>query len=153
MSVYEWWIKVNKKNGFTLVEIMIVVAIIGVLVAVAVPALMRARLNANENVAKSNIRLLRDAIESYRMIRSPQTYPSLLNDLSNDQPPYVDSTLFTATAAPGRNGYHYEYTFVDDTQFTLYARPDSAGITGNAVYYVDEGSIIKANDASGPAIQ
>ena len=48
-------IKLNQK-GFTLVEIMIVVAIIGLLAAIAIPNLLRSRLSANEGAMKLDLR-------------------------------------------------------------------------------------------------
>ena len=66
--------RLNKK-GFTLVEIMIVVAIIVLLAAIAIPNLLRARLSANEATAIAAMRTLSTAMESYRAAQSPPAYP------------------------------------------------------------------------------
>ncbi|PIW73849.1 MAG: pili assembly chaperone, partial [bacterium (Candidatus Ratteibacteria) CG_4_8_14_3_um_filter_41_36] len=58
--------KILKKKGFTLVEIMIVVAIIALLAAIAIPNLLRARLNANEGAAIGNMHTLVTALGSYQ---------------------------------------------------------------------------------------
>ena len=63
------------RKGFTLVEIMIVVAIIALLAAIAVPNLLTARKTANEAAAKATVRSLSTAAEVYSTSHSG-TYPS-----------------------------------------------------------------------------
>ena len=64
-----------KKNtaGFTLVEIMIVVAIIGLLAAIAVPNFMQARTNARKNACINNLRLIDAAAEQWAMENNADT--------------------------------------------------------------------------------
>ncbi len=55
------------KKGFTLVEIMIVVAIIGLLAAIAIPSFMRARTRSQQNACINNLRQIDGAKEQYGM--------------------------------------------------------------------------------------
>lgn len=145
---------VRKNKGFTLVEIMIVITIIGILAAVSIPAILRSRMNANENVARSNLRVVRDAIESYRMTQMPGLdYPPDLPTLAAITPSLLDSNLANATAAPGKQGYFYTYTPVSRSQFTLTATPDEVNVTGANTYFVDETGIIRVDDANGDPIE
>ncbi|MFH1478874.1 MAG: type II secretion system protein, partial [Candidatus Omnitrophota bacterium] len=92
-------LKLRTKAGFTLVEIMIVVAIISLLAAIAIPNLLRARHNANETAAIGAIRTISTACESFRSAQTPTTYPATLGALSGALPPYIDAILAAATAA------------------------------------------------------
>ncbi len=60
----------RKKEAFTLVEIMIVVAIVGLLVAIAVPNFVRARRNARDRICQNNLRLVKHALEQYQIDES-----------------------------------------------------------------------------------
>src|SRR4030088_2754833 len=85
-------INTSNKSGFTLVEIMIVVAIIGLLAAIAIPNFVRARTQSQTNACINNLRQLDGAVQQYALeqkLQSSSTYTiSVLK-------PYIklDSTL------------------------------------------------------------
>lgn len=84
---------VRGSKGFTLVEIMIVVAIIGLLAAIAVPNFVQARTNARRNTCINNLRLIQGAKDQYALENNQSdTVTPGTADLS----PYFKSTQISA---------------------------------------------------------
>ena len=136
----------SKKKGFTLVEIMIVVAIIALLAAIAIPNLLRARHNANETAAIASLRTISTACESFRAAQTPTTYPANLAALSGAVPPYIDATL----GGGAKQGYNFAYALVGANQYDCGASPITAGVTGTRNFAVDEqGVVILDQNANG----
>jgi general secretion pathway protein G len=71
------------KKGFTLVEIIIVLTLIGILVAIIVPIYRNSIIRAREAVLKENLFHIRDAISKY--YHDKQKYPTALDDLVTDK--------------------------------------------------------------------
>ncbi|MGA8110447.1 MAG: type II secretion system protein [Acidobacteriaceae bacterium] len=69
----------NRESGFTLVELMVVMLIIGILAAVAIPSFVAAIRNAKEAALKEDLHVMRDAIDSYTMDKNKA--PQSLDDL------------------------------------------------------------------------
>jgi type IV pilus assembly protein PilA len=141
------------KKGFTLVEIMIVVAIIALLAALAVPNMLRTKLVANESSAITALKTLSAAAHTYRV--SNPGYPGDLNSLSaNITPPYIDSVL----AGGIKQGYIFTLngTYPDSNSnyqgFEALASPVSEGITGNRYFYLDTSGVIRYNSTAETAV-
>ena len=94
-------IRTSNKSGFTLVEIMIVVAIIGLLAAIAIPNFVRARTTSQQNACINNLRQLDGAAQQYALenkLSSASTYA--LADLNN----YIKLTSLCALPGCPANG-------------------------------------------------
>ena len=130
----------NTSGGFTLVEIMIVVAIIALLAAIAIPNLLRARHNANEAAAIGASRTISTAEESFRAAQTPPTYGTCAQ-LTGAAPPYLNMTC--AGAVITRQGYTLTFAGTDANTFCITAVPVTAGTTGTRRFAVDGAGVVR----------
>jgi prepilin-type N-terminal cleavage/methylation domain-containing protein len=126
------------KDGFTLVEIMIVVAVIIILAALAVPNLLRSRISAQEAAATAGLRAIIAAETQYRGSNPHYVNLGILDD---DIPPYIDSLL----AAGVSQGYSYNVV-VDTVNDNFYATAVPQTMTAAHTFYTTEGGVICRSD-------
>ena len=124
-------------RAFTLVEIMIVLLIIGILVLIALPGVLRSRMNANDAYAKQVLRSMSSACEWYLANSNSTGYPVSEIVLLAAAPPYLNSG-YCGTTVSG-----YAYTCVlDPNGYTVTATPTTVGSSGTTTYTVATGGVI-----------
>ena len=160
------------ERGFTLVEIMIVVAIIALLAAIAIPNVLRGRTSANEAAAIGNLRALVSSLEMERSVN--QSYPALEtwqatmygNDCATATAPTPDfgppsfctADLNGGAGAPPTGsqvqGYSYNYTgaAAPAQTYTVTADPVTVGSTGTRSFFVDESGVIRHCTGTGATV-
>lgn len=157
--------KQGARIGFSLIELLIVVAIILIIAGLALPNLMRSKITVNEASATSTLRTLYGAEQRYS-----GTYNSFSTDLDSMGPapsgaaPTQTSADMVDAVLAGRlggtstsfvkSGYRFTYTptgtFPAIERYRIGADPLTRGSTGQRSFFVDQSGTIRGN-SSAPA--
>lgn len=153
----------RRNEGFTLIELMIVIAIIAIIAAIAIPNLLRSRLQSNEAAAIGNLRTLVSAQTAFASAEGGYAgdYAELRdNPIALGNPAYIDVVL----PGVGGNLQGYEYEMTGDglslvgrnvaevfQNFIMTATPVRFGESGVRGFMVDGSGIIRFTmDGSAP---
>ena len=142
-------------QGFSLIEVLVVVAIILIVAAMAIPSFLRSKIRANETAVVAAMRSITTAQVSYQTTYQQgysQTLAALAPPPAGTAPSAAAADLIDPVLASGiRNGYNFVYAPIDTDgngqpdQFTVNANPISVGQTGDKYFFVDQTNIIRQN--------
>jgi type IV pilus assembly protein PilA len=153
----------NKQKGFSLIELLIVVAIILIIAAIAIPNLIRSKMAANEASAVATLRSINTAEVVYSSTYNvTNTFAANLTNLADNgsaanctpgaTPPnatnacLIDAAVAAATtAAKAKSGYILTYTPPSSTGYAIVNDPAQPGSSGVRHFYTDQFLVIRQN--------
>jgi type IV pilus assembly protein PilA len=142
-------------KGFSLIELLLVVAVILIIAAIAVPNFLRSRLRANEASAVASLRVINTAAITYSLTYPELGFPAQLTTLgganpcsaSSSQACLIDDILSQGT----KSGYNFTWTsdgLTPSVSFNLTGTPQVVGASGQNMFCTDQTGVIHY-DSSG----
>jgi len=138
----------RRHSGFTLIEMMLAVAVIAILLAIAVPNLMRNRLQANESSAIEHLRVIASAEVSYNAAH--QSFGTLANLADESVGPGTGFLSSEWTEGFQKAGYTFTMPLATDSNFICFADPIAQNVTGRRFFRVDASGIVRFSVAGQP---
>ncbi len=148
---------VRKQNGFSVIELLIVIAILLVLAAIAIPGFLQGRMAANEASAASSVAQINTAQAAYVTAYPDTGFASTLSQLSGDssacdgtmKPGPAHACLLDAVLGAGtKSGYSFSIeagSLAPNLTYSIHAEPRARGLTGQLSFYSDQTGVIRAD--------
>jgi type IV pilus assembly protein PilA len=144
----------KKQKGFSLIELLIVVAIILIIAAIAIPSLLKSRMAANEASAVGSVRSINTSQVTYSTTCS--FYAATLAELNTGALcPAAINTIDVALATGLKSGYQITSKSpatagggTNATTFDVNADPVTQGVSGTRHFYSDQSLVIRVNPAA-----
>ena len=148
----------RKQKGFSLIELLIVVAIILIIAAIAIPNLLRARMAANESSAVGSIRTINTAEVTYQTAFPTVGFSSVLVNLGGTASPCVSASntaclIDSVLAAGTKSGYTFGMgagsgAGTPQPTYDVYANPITANQTGVRSFCSFDDAVVRATTAA-----
>jgi type IV pilus assembly protein PilA len=140
----------TKQKGFSLIELLIVVAIILIISAIAIPSYLRSRMQANEASAVGSVRMINTSAVTYSSTYVNVGFPANLADMGVVNPCTASSTTACLLEDSLANGKKSGYSFVwigdgatPSVAYTLNATPLNVGASGQRMFCTDQAGVIR----------